>query len=80
MQFSYTRAWRNLLFVCSISTPRRDPYLLYYTSVYVIVNSAYLLTMLLARPLPLVSYLIYIGVVVFIIIFLPKVDNDIKIK
>jgi len=55
-------------------------YLRGHTPVYGIVNGSYLLAMLLARPLPLVSYLIYIAVVVFLIIFLPKVDDGIKIK
>ena len=42
------------------------------------VNGAYLVAILVARPLPLLSYLIYIAVVVLIIVFLPKVDDGIN--
>jgi hypothetical protein len=55
-------------------------YLRGHTPVYLVVNGLYLGAILLAHPLPLLSYLIYIVVVVFLIIFLPKVDDGIKIK
>jgi len=53
-------------------------YLRRHTPVYAIVNGAYLVAILVAHPLPLLSYLIYIAVVVLIIIFLPKVDDGIN--
>jgi hypothetical protein len=43
-----------------------------------VVNAAYLVAILVAHPFPLLSYLIYIGVVVILIIFLPKVDDGIN--
>ena len=55
-------------------------YLRRHTPVYAIVNGAYLGAMLLANTLPLLSYLIYVGVIVGVIIFLPKVDDGINIK
>ena len=55
-------------------------YLRGHTPVYIVVNGLYLLAMLLARPLPLISYVIYVAVILFLIIFLPKVDDGIKIK
>ena len=55
-----------------------DKYLRSHTPVYIIVNGAYLGAILLARPFPLVSYSIYIAVVVLIIFFLPKVDDGIN--
>ncbi len=54
-------------------------YIRSHTPVYIVVNSAYLGAILLAHSLPLLSYLIYITVVVILIIFLPKVDDGIKI-
>ena len=55
-------------------------YLRRHTPVYGIVNGAYLCAILLAHPFPLLSYLIYIAVVVFLIVFLPKLDDGINIK
>jgi len=55
-----------------------EKYLRRHTPVYAVVNGAYLVAILVAHPLPLLSYLIYIAVVVLIIIFLPKVDDGIN--
>jgi uncharacterized membrane protein len=55
-------------------------YLRRHTPVYIIVNGSYLGAILLAHSFPLLSYLIYIAVIVFLIVFLPKVDDGIKIK
>jgi hypothetical protein len=42
------------------------------------VNGAYLVAVLVAHALPLVSYAIYIGVVIVLMVFLPKVDDGIN--
>jgi uncharacterized membrane protein len=55
-------------------------YLRSHTPVYVFVNVAYLGAILFAHSLPLVSYLIYVTVVMFLIIFLPKLDDGINVK
>ena len=55
-----------------------EKYLRRHTPVYAVVNGAYLVAVLLAHSLPLLSYLIYVGVVVTLIIFLPKVDDGIN--
>jgi uncharacterized membrane protein len=55
-----------------------ERYLRSHTPAYIYVNGSYLVAILLAHSLPLVSYLIYIGVVVFLVIFLPKIDDGIK--
>jgi len=55
-----------------------EKYLRRHTPVYAVVNGAYLCAILVAHLLPLLSYLIYIGVVVILIIFLPKVDDGIN--
>jgi hypothetical protein len=55
-------------------------YIRQHTPVYIVVNGLYLFAILLARLLPLVSYLIYIAVVVFLIVFLPKLDDGINMK
>jgi uncharacterized membrane protein len=55
-------------------------YLRSHTPVYVFVNVAYLGAILFAHSLPLVSYLIYVIVVMFLIIFLPKLDDGINVK
>jgi uncharacterized membrane protein len=57
-----------------------DKYLRRHTPVYAVVNGAYLCAILLAHPFPLVSYLIYIAVVVILIVFLPKLDDGINYK
>jgi uncharacterized membrane protein len=57
-----------------------EKYLRSHTPVYIIINSAYLCAVLLAHWLPLVSYLIYVGVVATLIILLPKVDDGIDLK
>ena len=54
-------------------------YIRSHTPVYAVVNGAYLGAILLAHSVPLLSYLIYIVVVVILIVFLPKVDDGIKI-
>jgi uncharacterized membrane protein len=53
-------------------------YLRRHTPVYIMVNGAYLGAILLAYSFPLLSYFIYIAVVVLIIVFLPKVDDGIN--
>lgn len=53
-------------------------YLRSHTPNYIIINGAYLGAILLAHRFPLVSYLIYISVVVFLIVFLPKPDDGIN--
>ena len=55
-------------------------YLRGHTPIYIIVNGLYLGAILLAQPFPLLSYLIYMAVIVFLIVFLPKVDDGIRIK
>ncbi len=57
-----------------------EKYLRSHTPVYIIINSAYLGAVLLAPYFPLVSYLIYIGVVATLIILLPKVDDGIDLN
>ncbi len=52
-------------------------YLRSHTPNYIIVNGAYLLAILIAKPYPLVSYLIYILVVTLLILLLPKQDDGI---
>jgi len=53
-------------------------YMRKHTPSYVLVNGLYLCAILAARPLPLLSYLIYIAVVVILINFLTKVNDGIK--
>lgn len=55
-----------------------DKYLRSHTPVYIIVNGFYLGAVLVAHLFPLLSYIIYIAVVVVIIFFLPKVDDGIN--
>jgi uncharacterized membrane protein len=55
-----------------------DKYLRSHTPVYILINGAYLGAVLLAHSYPLVSYLIYVAVVVVVIFFLPKVDDGIN--
>jgi TMEM175 potassium channel family protein len=55
-----------------------EKYLRRHTPVYAVVNGAYLCAILLAHSLPLLSYLIYIAVVILLIVFLPKVDDGIN--
>jgi len=55
-------------------------YIRSHTPVYIVVNVSYLVAILLAHSFPLLSYLIYIAVVVILIIFLPKLDDGIKVK
>ena len=52
-------------------------YMRRHTPVYIVVNSLYLCATLLAKPLPFLSYLIYVVVVIFLIVFLPKIDDGI---
>jgi uncharacterized membrane protein len=53
-------------------------YMRRHTPNYIIVNALYLCAILLAHTLPLLSYLIYISVVVLLIVFLPKLDDGIN--
>ena len=53
-------------------------YMCSHTPNYVIVNGAYLGAILLASTFPLLSYLIYIAVVILLIVFLPKLDDGIN--
>ena len=53
-------------------------YMRSHTPNYVIVNGAYLGAILLAGIFPLLSYLIYIAVVILLIVFLPKLDDGIN--
>src|SRR5215510_2100748 len=55
-------------------------YMQRHTPNYIIVNVLYLGAILLAHSLPLLSYLIYVVVVLFLIVFLPKLDDGIKTK
>lgn len=55
-------------------------YIRRHTPVYIVVNAFYLCAILLAHWLPLLSYIIYITVVVFLIVFLPKLDDGINMK
>jgi TMEM175 potassium channel family protein len=55
-------------------------YLRGHTPVYILVNVLYLCAILVAHPSPLLSYLIYILVVISLIVFLPKVDDGIHIR
>ena len=50
-----------------------------HTPVYIVVNASYLFAILLASWLPLLSYFIYVGVVLFLIVFLPKLDDGMKV-
>jgi uncharacterized membrane protein len=55
-------------------------YLRRHTPIYIAVNSMYLCAIVLAHSLPLLSYIIYIAVVVGLIVFLPKLDDGIIMK
>jgi len=55
-----------------------EKYLRRHTPVYAVVNGAYLVAVLVAHQFPVLSYLIYVGVVVLLIVFLPKVDDGIN--
>ena len=55
-------------------------YMRSHTPVYIVVNGSYLFAILLAHSLPLLSYLIYIAVIVFLMVFLPKLDDGINRK
>jgi len=57
-----------------------EKYLRRHTPVYAVVNGLYLIAVLVAHRLPLVSYLLYSAVVVGLIVFLPKLDDGINIK
>ncbi len=53
-------------------------YLRSHTPNYIFVNGLYLVAILLSKSLPLVSYLIYIVVVLLLIIFLPRQNDGIN--
>ena len=55
-------------------------YLRSHTPVYIVVNGAYLGAILLAHSFPLLSYMIYLAVIIFLIVFLPKLYEGINIK
>jgi uncharacterized membrane protein len=55
-------------------------YIRRHTPVYIIVNGLYLCAILLAHLFPLLSYVIYIAVIVFLIVFLPKLDDGINYR
>jgi uncharacterized membrane protein len=55
-------------------------YMRRHTPVYIGVNVSYLGAILLAHTFPLLSYLIYIGVMVSLIVFLPRLDDGINVK
>ena len=55
-----------------------EQYLRRHTPVYAVVNGSYLGAILLAHLFPLLSYMIYIAVIVVLIVFLPKVDDGIN--
>jgi uncharacterized membrane protein len=55
-------------------------YLRSHTPVYILVNVAYLCAILFAHRFPLLSYLIYIAVILLLIVFLPKLDDGINLK
>lgn len=57
-----------------------ETYLRRHTPVYAVVNGLYLVAVLVAHLLPLLSYLIYVVVVIGLIVFLPRVDDGINIK
>jgi len=64
-----------------LAVPEFGPaYMRRHTPVYIVVNGLYLVAILIAKWLPVLSYLIYIMVVVFIIVLLPKIDDGIKRK
>ena len=51
-----------------------------HTPIHITINVSYLCAILLAHPFPVLSYLIYIAVVIGLIVFLPRVDDGIIIK
>jgi uncharacterized membrane protein len=55
-------------------------YMRRHTPIYIVVNGLYLCAILLAHWFPLVSYLIYIAVILFLIVFLPKLDDGINYR
>jgi uncharacterized membrane protein len=55
-------------------------YMQRHTPVYIIVNGSYLGAILLAHSVPLLSYLIYIAVIVSLIVLLPRLDDGINVK
>jgi uncharacterized membrane protein len=51
-----------------------------HTPIHIAINGSYLCAILLAHPFPVLSYLIYVAVVIGLIILLPRVDDGINIK
>lgn len=45
---------------------------------YIFINGSYLIAILIAHVAPLLSYLIYVFMVLYLIIFLPKLDDGIN--
>ena len=57
-----------------------NKYVRRHTPIHIAINVSYLCAILLAHTFPVLSYLIYIAVVVSLVVFLPKVDDGINIK
>src|ERR1044071_1219861 len=51
-------------------------YIRRHTPIYIMVNISYLCAILVARSFPLLSYVIYLAVVILLIVFLPKLDEE----
>jgi len=51
-----------------------------HTPIHIAINISYLCAILVAHSFPVLSYLIYVAVVVCLIVFLPKVNDGINIK
>ena len=51
-----------------------------HTPIHIAINVSYLCAILLAHPFPVLSYLIYVAVVIGLIVFLPRVNDGINIK
>jgi uncharacterized membrane protein len=62
-----------------LATPEFNKlYIQRHTPIYIIVNALYLGAILFAHSVPLLSYIIDITVVIFLIVFLPKLDDGIN--
>ena len=62
-----------------LATPEFNKlYMQRHTPIYIVVNISYFCAILLAHSFPLLSYLIYIAVILFLIIFLPRLDDGIN--
>ena len=86
----------STLIVCNLIGTAMMVYLLYHphlavpefgmkyvrrhTPIHIAINVSYLCAILLAHPFPVLSYLIYVAVVIGLIVFLPRVNDGINIK